>query len=200
MPLWWNNLIEFHVWAVWSSTLAVLARYCIAGVIALLGSWDRSCGKTIFTIAQSHYLLWRHKMIVSIFDSCKIGTLLHLLCHCTSYVFGLIPWWNNFGSGRLIATDNCNDIPSVVIPTSLIEWWELASSIVTAMLPFGDIPTHELYDPRQLKCWHATSSTVSCIFYCRWIAAVVKQFRRWLARCKWQLHCFFICDCLTRYR
>jgi hypothetical protein len=60
-----------------------------------------------------------------------------------------------------------------------------------------DIPTHQLFDPWQLKCWHATSSTVSCIFYCRWIAAVVKQFWGGLARCKWQLHCFSVCDCPT---
>jgi hypothetical protein len=80
------------------------------------------------------------KIIVLILDVCRIGTLLHLLCHCTSYVFGLIPWWNNFDSGWLIVTDNCNAIPSVVGPTILIEWWELASYIVTAMLPFGTFP------------------------------------------------------------
>ena len=80
------------------------------------------------------------KMIVLILDICRIGTLLHLLCHITSYVFGLIPWGNNFDSGWFIATDNCNAIPSVVVPTILIEWWELASSIVTAIYPFGTFP------------------------------------------------------------
>ncbi len=137
-----------------------------------------------------------HKMIVLILDICRIGTLLHLLCHCTSYVFGLILWWNNFDSGWLIATDNCNAIPSVVVPTILIEWWKLASSICYCHATLWDIPTNQLFDPWQLKCWHATSSTVSCIFYCRWIAAVVKQFWRRLARCKW-LHCFCFCDCPT---
>ena len=56
-----------------------------------------------------------------ILDTQVFGPLLHLLCHCTSPVVGLLSWRNNFDSGWHV---NCN-----------------------AILPCVTDPTHELFDP-----------------------------------------------------